>query len=614
MREILASPMLGVAALAAAALGLLLTLLSRRLRGKRTRSLVAEAVAVRAGALLPPRGSLLVPLLVVLAALGIGAALARPRWGILREKAERKGSDVILLLDTSASMRAADVSPSRFVLTKEAAASLLERIGPDRVALVACEGDAQTLVPLTMDLSAVGLFLDALEPGVGTLPGTSLAAGIAAASELFPGGAPAGRTCVLISDGEDLEGGVDEAVAKAKKDGITIHTVFVGTAEGAGAPVPATDAAGRPAGFKTDAGGKPVLSRPDPQLLREIAARTGGTFSVVTTGRSDLDGVARAIDRAATRPLGETFVTEREERFQLPLAVAVAAVALLLFGVPEAFRIRAARQAREDRRGTPRSPRAEALAAALLLALLPFLAGTARAQIPAPEPSPAPSPAPTPALPTGLASRPPFTTARSEARKGAKALEQKQEDEALRRFAHEAQLAPKDPTGPYNLGTAYAQAGRPDEAVSRLAPVCRQAMRSETVADACYNAGSTYFGKQQFGEAADSFRAALRTRPGDADAAYNYELALRRLVEQQKQQQKQSQQQKQQKPGPTPPPQKKPDQQQQRDQEEKDFREKANMSRDKAEQILAAISRADEDEQKKSMAAKRSKRHVERDW
>src|SRR5205085_8012710 len=111
--------------------------------------------------------------LLLLAALSLGAALARPRWGKKAETAEREGSDVVILLDTSASMRAADLTPSRFVLAKQAASSLLTRLDGDRLALVAVEGEAQTLVPLTLDSAAVGLFLDALEPGAGAKPGTS---------------------------------------------------------------------------------------------------------------------------------------------------------------------------------------------------------------------------------------------------------------------------------------------------------------------------------------------------------------------------------------------------------------------------------------------------------
>ena len=220
-------PGLLLAALAAGAL-----VFSVRRRAARTATLVSPALAAKAG--LAPAGGFpaVAAVLTLLVVLGLGGALARPRWGKTAETAQRRGADVVFVLDTSASMRAADVSPSRFVLARQAAQSLLSRLGSDRAALIACEGEAQALVPLTLDAAAVGLFLDAMEPGMGAKPGTSLAAGLAAAAEMFPAGSAGGRNAVVFSDGEDLEGGVDAAIARAKAEGITVHAVFVGAPGG----------------------------------------------------------------------------------------------------------------------------------------------------------------------------------------------------------------------------------------------------------------------------------------------------------------------------------------------------------------------------------------------
>ena len=501
---------------------------------------------------------------------------------------ERRGADVVIVLDTSASMRAADVTPSRFVLARQAALSLAEKLPGDRLALVGCEGEAQVLVPLTLDTAAVALFLDALEPGIGALPGTSLAAGLAAAAELMPPGNSAGKQVVVLSDGEDLEGGVEEAIAKAKGDGIVVHSVFVG-AQGRGAPVPEVDLSGRPAGFKTE-DGAPVLSRPDPALLRRLAAETGGSFSVVSPGRTDLDGVAREVDKAARRRLSGSVGTNRRERFQLPLGVAVAALALLLVG-PLGFVF-------------PRKAKAAPAAAlALLLASAPPLLGQGAPPGPAPAPgvanatpgAGAPSPAAAPAsLKERVLSGPPFKTARGEAVAGKKALEEKRVEEALGHFAREAALAPEDPSGAYNLGTALSLAGRGEEALAALRKA-KGASRGDLAADASFNSGNVLLAGRQWESAAAAYRDALRARPGDPDAAYNYELALRRL-EQQKQEQKQKQQ------GGPPPPKK------------DDFEKKAKMSRDKAEQLLQAIARNDLEEQRKKIAEQKRQRRPGRDW
>ena len=569
MKDLFLSPTwLGAAVGGALAAAGVAWLSSRRLR-RRREGLVAPALAGKAGLLGKDRWSPFAALLAVVAILGTSLALARPRWGAVTETVERRGADVVLVLDTSASMRAADVTPSRFVLARQAALSLAEKLPGDRLALVGCEGEAQVLVPLTLDTAAVALFLEALEPGIGALPGTSLAAGLSAAAELMPPGTSAGKQVVVLSDGEDLEGGIEEAVAKAKAEGIVVHAVFVG-AEGRGAPVPEVDVSGRPTGFKTE-DGSPVLSRPDPALLRRLAAETGGSFSVVSPGRTDLDGVAREVDKAARRPLSGSVGTNRRERFQIPLGVAVGALALLLVG-PLGVLVR-----------RPKPAAAALLALALLAASAPLLGQGA---------PPAP---PTPAtLKERILASPPFTTARGEAVAGKKALEGKRIEEALGHFAREAALAPNDPEGAYNLGTALSLAGRGEEALAALKKA-KGASRGEVAADASFNAGNVLLSGKQWESAAAAYRDSLRARPGDADAAFNYELALRQL-EQQKQQQKQQQ------GGQQPPPKK------------DDFEKKAKMSRDKAEQLLQAIARNDLEEQRKKVAEQKKQRRSGRDW
>ncbi len=586
MRELFLSPAWLGAALGGALLAAGAAWFSSRRSRRRREGLVAPALAEKAGLLRRDRWTPFAAFLAVVAVLGTGLALARPRWGLVTETVERRGADVVVVLDTSASMRAADVTPSRFVLARQAALSLAERLPGDRLALVGCEGEAQVLVPLTLDTAAVALFLEALEPGIGTLPGTSLAAGLGAAAELMPPGTSAGKQVVVLSDGEDLEGGIDEAVAKAKAEGIVVHTVFVG-GEGRGAPVPEVDLSGRPTGFKTD-DGAPVLSRPDPALLRRLAADTGGSFSVVSPGKTDLDGVAREVDKAARRPLSGSVGTNRRERFQLPLAFAVGALALLLVG-PLGFLVR-----RPGRAATA------LLALALGAATAPILAQAAPPAaapgVAAPAPAFPPTPPPPASLRERVLTRPPFTTARGEAVAGKKALDEKRVEEALGHFAREAALSPDDPVGAYNLGTALSLAGRGDEALSALKKA-RGASRGEVAADAAFNSGNVLLAGKQWEPAAAAYRDALRARPGDADAAYNYELALRRL-----EQQKQQQQQQQQKPGGPPPPKK------------DDFEKKAKMSRDKAEQLLQAIARNDLEEQRKKIAEQKKRRRSGRDW
>jgi Ca-activated chloride channel homolog len=645
-------PGLLLAAVAAGAL-----VFSVRRRNARSAALVSPPLAAKAG--LAPAASFpaVSAVLVLLVALGLGGALARPRWGKTAETAQRRGADVVFVVDTSASMRAADVSPSRFVLARQAAQSLLSRLGSDRAALISCEGEAQALVPLTLDAAAVGLFLDAMEPGMGAKPGTSLASGLAAAADLFPAGSAGGRNAVVFSDGEDLEGGVDAAIARAKAEGITVHAVFVGALGGTGAPVPEVDAAGRTSGFKTDASGQPVLSKADPELLRRLAAETGGSFTVVSPGRTDLEGVARQIDLGARRPLSEVLVTSLEERFQIPLGVAACALGLLLLGVgrgkSSARNPKASGFVRRLLRKGKRGAVELGVTAALLFLRFPAARANAQQQAPAaPAAQTIAPPSPSQASPNGAAAPGPstassdpaagptlrdgsaptdspsplpflskfFSSPRSEAKKGQRALDEKKPDDAIVHFQREAEMAPKDQTGSYNLGTAQSRAGKPSEALASLEKA-RKEGRGAVAADAAFNTGQTLYREKQYEPAAAAFREALKRHPGDADAAWNYELCARRAEEEKQKQKEQQKEKKDQKDDKDKAGGKDSKDKQQpgsdaqnKQQQDKEFEQKANMTRDKAEQLLSAIERSDLDEQKKKIAEQRSKRRVARDW
>src|SRR5262249_13659943 len=232
--------------------------------------------------------------LVLLGVAGIVVALARPQWGIVREKIEREGVDVVLVLDASGSMATEDVPPNRFFLARQALSALIGRLEGDRFGLVAFEGEAYPLVPLTLDADALGLFLETMEPGMVPAPGTWLGSGLAKGLDLFVNKDRRNKAMVLISDGEDLEGDIEPAVRLAKSAGVVVYTVGVGTE--AGQPVPDFDKDGKPVGFKHDPSGAAVVSRLNMATLDAIARGTGGRAFRVTPTDPTLSGLALAIE------------------------------------------------------------------------------------------------------------------------------------------------------------------------------------------------------------------------------------------------------------------------------------------------------------------------------
>jgi Ca-activated chloride channel family protein len=212
-----------------------------------------------------------------------------------------------------------------------------------------------------------------------------------------------------------------------------------------------------------------------------------------------------------------------------------------------------------------------------------------------------------------------FSSPRSEAKKGQQALDEKKPDDAIAHFSRQAEMEPKDLTGSYNLGTAQSRAGKPAEALASLEKARKEGRRG-VAADAAFNTGQTLYREKQYEPAAAAFREALKRRPGDTDAAWNYELCARRAEEEKQKQKEQEKDKKDQKDEKQKPNGKDGKDKQQagndeeKKQQEKDFEQKANMTRDKAEQLLSTIERSDLDEQKKRVAEQRTKRRVARDW
>lgn len=266
----------------------------------------------------------------------LALALAGPLLGRTVERATARGADLVLAVDVSPSMGATDVKPSRLARAVHRAEDLLDRLGGHRVALVVFSGDADPVVPLTLDRGAVRLGLSALEPGLVPHRGSSLEAAVAAARRAFGGPSDAGRALVMLSDGEATAGSLDRAVAAAK--GAGIHVYAVGVGEGSGAPVPEFDETGRLTGYKRDGNGNLVRTRLQAAALERLAAATGGSYQSAGLTGDEVARIADAIGRLGQGEGAEDRLARPENRYQWPLGLAVALLAaeLLLPGARRA--------------------------------------------------------------------------------------------------------------------------------------------------------------------------------------------------------------------------------------------------------------------------------------
>jgi Ca-activated chloride channel family protein len=258
---------------------------------------------------------------LALAVLGTSLALARPRWGAGKQNVERRGVDVVFLVDSSLSMAAADVPPSRLYVAKSLVRRMARAMPANRVGLVQAEGTGVALAPLTLDGGVIDLLLDTIEPASLPAPGTELAPGLETALRLFGQGSEKHRVLVILSDGEDHGGGLDERVARLREEGVVVHAFGIGTPNGSPLPIP-----GAPGSFKRDEEGNIVMSRLHEDVLENMARATGGSYTRVTSAALDPNSVVQKIDRMEKRTVESQEVTTLEERFQWPLALAALAL------------------------------------------------------------------------------------------------------------------------------------------------------------------------------------------------------------------------------------------------------------------------------------------------
>ena len=628
---IFASPAWLFALLALPALLALEVGLTRRDRDRLSR-LVSRPLWARVVRRPDERWRLLRLALLLLGAAGVVVALARPQWGIVREKVEREGVDVVLVLDTSGSMATADVAPSRFFLARQALLQLIARLEGDRFALVAFEGEAYPLVPLTLDADALGLFLETVEPGIVPAPGTSLGVGLAKGLEAFVDQERRNKVMVLVSDGEDLEGEVEAAVRRAKEAGVVVHAVGVGTE--AGQPVPDVDAEGRVTGYKRDESGGAVVSRLNLATLDAIARGTGGRAFRITPADTSLSGLASAIEGLEQKALAREYSYRRKERFQVPLAFGLACLALGLLLPPPPLRWKhfgrrsvgaAARQAAVLGAG-PRAGRSGARAGAA------GRSGQPRAGARRPPPSPRAA--------AGRVLDEVLLRPRRATEEGRGEYARGNHPQALSAFERAAEARPQDPAVRFNVADGLYKSGKFDEAAALFRALGADPA-SPVAAASRYNLGNSLFQKKDYRGALQAYRDALRVAPGEEDTRRNLEMALRALQEQeeqkkkqQEQDQKDQQQKKDQKGQDKPQDQKgqpdpkgqdkqqpgQPDAQHherpQTPQERADqrFRQEAGMPRERAMQLLDALQQNEKAEQKKLLAQKRAQKKKGKDW
>ena len=257
---------------------------------------------------------------LVFAAIGLFAVLlARPQFGSKLETVKRQGVEVMIALDISNSMLAQDVQPSRLEKAKRLVAQLVDKMENDKVGMIVFAGDAFTQLPITSDYISAKMFLESINPSLISKQGTAIGVAINLATRSFTPQEGVGRAVIVITDGENHEGGAVEAAKAAAEKGIQVSVLGVGMPDGAPIPVEGTN------DFRRDRDGNVVVTRLNEQMCQEIAQAGDGIYVRVDNSNAAQKVIAQEINKMAKADVETQVYTEFNEQFQ-----AVAWIILLL--------------------------------------------------------------------------------------------------------------------------------------------------------------------------------------------------------------------------------------------------------------------------------------------
>ncbi|MEO8205171.1 MAG: VWA domain-containing protein [Chthoniobacterales bacterium] len=491
-------------------------------------------------------------------------SLAQPRYGFKFSEFKAKGRDVIIAMDTSRSMLATDVSPNRLARAKLVALDLVNALQGDRVGLVAFAGSAFLQAPLTLDYSAVESAIEELDVNIIPKGGTNIAASIQLALEAFGKAEGSTRAIILITDGEELDANGIEAARQAKKQGVRIFTVGVGSDQGSLIPVEAETGGTE---LVRDQMGKVVRSKLDASRLKEIAQESGGFYQVLSsdTARNIIE---KGIEPMETKDFTSMASRNAIERYEWALIPGIVLLALaLMIGD------------RQKNGGNGKRQRTAPSAAPLLIAIL-------------------------------LVS----VSCYAQANPGIKKYEEKDYKSALGNFEGDLKSQPNVPAIQFDAGAAAYQLGDYDKAINYFTKAFLsedQKLRNS----ANYNLGNTLVRKGEKAQQKDQkianwkdaiqrYNEVLKQNSDDARAKHNKEVVEKMLKDlekepppQDKDKNKDKQKQDQQKQDQQKQDQQKQDQQKQ-DQQKQDQQKQDQQKQDQQKQDQQKQDQQKQDQQK----------------
>lgn len=494
--------------------------------------------------------------------------LARPQMGTKINHEKRVGIETIIAMDISNSMWAEDIVPSRLDRSKMMVENLVDHFTNDKIGLIVFAGDAFVQLPITSDYVSAKMFLSSIDPSMMASQGTDIARAIEMASHSFTQEEGIGKAIVVITDGEDHEGGAVEAAEAAKKNGMRVYVLGVGSTQGAPIPVPGTG------NYMQDNTGNTVMSALNEDMCKQVAQAGGGAYIHVENNSAAQEQLDNELDKLAKKETSTAVYSEFDEQFQ---AFGVLALLLLILEICIFDR---------------RNPLLKHVSlfgkrkVAVMLLFLTALSVTAQ-------------------------------TDRQYIRQGNKQFRMGDYPNAEVSYRKAIEQNPKNPQASFNLGNALMAQKKDSAAVTQFENASRLETNPLRKAQSFHNIGVICQTHKMYGEAIEAYKNALRLNPNDDETRYNLVLCKHQKQKQDRQKQNQGQNNDDQKKD----DQKKDDQQKDQNSDKQDDKkqqeqQKPQMSKDNAEQLLnAAIQNEKQTQDKLKKAQQQPQRRTnQKNW
>ena len=250
--------------------------------------------------------------------------LARPQFGAKKETVTTRGVEVVVALDISNSMLADDITPNRLEKAKRLISRIINKSSENKVALIVFAGDAFVQLPITNDFISAKMFLESITPRLIERQGTDIASAINLATKSFTPNEKVGKAIVIITDGENHEGGAEEAARLAAEKGMNVFVLGIGTEKGGRIPLSGKN------DFLRDSDGYVVVTKLNEEMARSIAEAGKGVYITVDNTNNAQTVIDNELDKLAKDDIKTEMYTKYREQF---MAIAVLAFIVLVIEI-----------------------------------------------------------------------------------------------------------------------------------------------------------------------------------------------------------------------------------------------------------------------------------------